>query len=41
MSHNKNQKYLKDRFKCSICKKGFMEEWAKNNHEKHCKEKRK
>lgn len=38
-SHNTNCKSLRNKYRCSICKKGFMMEWAKKNHEKLCKQK--
>lgn len=38
MGHNKNASVLRGRFKCAICQKGYMMEWAKNNHEKICRE---
>ncbi|KKL16886.1 hypothetical protein LCGC14_2491090 [marine sediment metagenome] len=37
-SHNSNCKVLRNRFRCSICPKGYMMEWAKKNHEKLCLE---
>ena len=38
MSHNKNQKGMCERHRCQYCRKPYMMEWAKNNHEKHCRE---
>jgi len=35
-SHNENCKYLRNRYKCKHCSKGYMMEWAKINHEKIC-----
>ena len=36
MSHNSNCNALRGRFKCFCCQKGYMMEWAKDNHEKVC-----
>jgi len=41
MSHNKNQKAICERYRCQYCRKPYMMEWAKQNHEKHCREQRK
>ena len=38
MGHNVNCKALRNRYKCSICQKGFMREYAKKNHERQHKE---
>lgn len=38
MSHNSNCKALRNKFKCKNCVKGYMMEWARNNHEKLCLE---
>lgn len=34
--HNSNCKELRGRFRCPYCNKGYMMEWAKNNHVKVC-----
>ncbi len=36
MSHNVNCNALRNRYKCKYCSKGYMMEWAKQNHEKNC-----
>ena len=40
-SHNSNQKSLVNRFRCSNCSKGYMMEFAKNNHQRLCLEREK
>ncbi|KKN27776.1 hypothetical protein LCGC14_0861260 [marine sediment metagenome] len=40
-SHNSNQKMLVNRFNCKNCSKGFMMEWARNNHQRLCLEREK
>lgn len=34
------KKGMERKFVCSVCKIRFAMEWAKNNHERLCKEKR-
>ena len=36
MGHNTNCNELRNRHKCKHCQKGYMMEWAKQNHEKVC-----
>jgi hypothetical protein len=36
MSHNANCKALRNRYKCPYCQKGYMMEWACQNHTKVC-----
>ncbi len=36
MGHNTNCKSLQNKYKCSNCSKGYMMEYAKNNHQKIC-----
>ncbi len=36
MSHNENCKQLRNKHKCSYCKKSFMMDWAYQNHVKNC-----
>ncbi len=35
-SHNSNCKVLRNRYKCPFCSKGYMMEWAIENHKKVC-----
>ena len=42
VSYNTNagsKKGVKTSFKCSVCNRAHKMEWAKNNHERLCKEK--
>ena len=32
---------MEQRHKCSVCGKGYAMDWARNNHEKLCKERKK
>lgn len=36
MAHNKNCSILRNRYKCPHCSKGYMMEWACENHKKVC-----
>ncbi len=36
MGHNENCKELRNRFRCKYCQRGYMMEWARDNHEKNC-----
>jgi len=36
MGHNENCKQLRNRYKCPHCKRGYMVDWAYNNHIKVC-----
>ncbi len=36
MSHNTNCNALRNKFKCKDCPKGYMMEWALQNHLKVC-----
>ena len=38
-THNVNCKVLRNRFNCKNCSKGFMMEWARENHQRLCLEK--
>ena len=35
-THNHNCNALRNRFKCPYCTKGFMMDWALENHKKVC-----
>ena len=35
-SHNTNCKALRNSYHCNNCSKGFMKEWARDNHQKLC-----
>ena len=36
MGHNVNCSALRDKFRCPYCQRGYMMEWARNNHKKNC-----
>tara|TARA_Y100000034_G_C6880143_1_gene403173 strand:+ start:1250 stop:1390 length:141 start_codon:yes stop_codon:yes gene_type:complete len=38
-SNSKSNKGMPRSFKCIICNKSYAMDWARNNHEKLCKEK--